>query len=471
MSGISVRQCSETKKGPELALVLTRRVNTRIPAGYTITYGTDINEAGIIVGQADIQTGPNQYQRNRAVMLVPLKIKEVISDQIRGNEANKLPTGKAYHGDANNPMLMAATEGNTANIAVKIVAPDLMLSKILVAVRKVQADGNGQILGSTSALQAPGKTLVQFNAEPFHASNAGDTSNLYEVVAGYDTNGDGVLAKNEIGAVFSATDGNSDPPHDKFRVVTKDFYDRCETTLEGVSNYLPTGYAENFLNSFLTGSAIPGAVAVDHNLTSSAENLSHPLGAVWSTPANSATVVLNNFGVDTAVSVSAAQSNAVSNIIDATLMYQKAEIVTYFVLHPGEADHDFTFDCLPTATSVNLVNTEGGTSPLGLTFGKVTLHGSFLARCSRVGIITEEHKVLVQNVTVTGGFDDLYDFSYYGAPLSLLGITFQFPLNAASVQAGYATLATSVPAGRVYQVHVDFHAPLSWNKFYTATAP
>jgi Bacterial Ig domain/Bacterial TSP3 repeat len=42
-------------------------LNTRIPAGYSITYGMDINEAGIIVGQAN-----TPYGAGRAVLITPV---------------------------------------------------------------------------------------------------------------------------------------------------------------------------------------------------------------------------------------------------------------------------------------------------------------------------------------------------------------------------------------------------------------
>ena len=422
------------------------------------------NPSGGIVGAATKTSDGTLH----GVLLVPIQLTDVISDQISGNEANKLPDGLPYTGDANNPILMAACSGTTANIAVKVTTPPFALSKILVAVRKVQSDGNGPILGSTPAQQGPTKTLIQFTAEEFHASNSLDTSNLYEVVAGYDANGDGVLSKNEIAVVFAATDGTSTPPHDKFRVVTKSFYDSMESYLESISNDLPTGYSGNFLNSFLTGSAIPGATLGTFDLTSTYPGLSHPLGAVWATPGNDATAVLNTFGTSTAESLDTADSNAVNQIIDATLNSEAPEMVNYFVQNPNTDSHGFTYSFLPSASSVDFVKTEGGTSALGLAFGKVTLNGIFTATVSPLGVITSQHQVSVTSVNVTGNFSDVYDFNYYGAPLSLLGLSLQLPLDAASVQAGYATLSSSKPAGRVYQSKVNFQTTLNWNKTYTA---
>jgi hypothetical protein len=440
-------------------------LNTRVPAGYSNIRASRINETGFIIGQADVTTG-GITQHDRAVILVPLLLTDVISDQISGNTANKLPTGRPFAGDPNNPMLMAATTGTTAHLAVKITTPESIRSQILVAVRKVQSDGNGVIVGSTPAQQGPAKTLLQFDVAGFTANDGQDVSNLYEVVAGYDANSDGQLSKSEIATIFGATDGNTTPPHDKFRVVTQDYYDRSVTVLANLA-FLYPGWGGYFLNSFLTGSAIPGAAAVDTTITSTSRGLTHPLGAIWATPTNDATAVLNYFGEATGVSTDAANSNGVNRIVEASLNYQKAEIVTYFVMHPTETSHDFTFEFLPSESSIDFIQTDGGVSSLGVTFGAVTLSGTVTATCSPVGSITLDHRILVTSVNVSGNFSDIYDFSYYGG-FDIVGIPVLLPLWGASVEAGYATLATSAPAGRVYQNQVDFQATLTWGKTYTA---
>ena len=364
-----------------------------LPSNVTTNVSSGIlNANGLIADIGNITTGTGSAAvtgTNHALLLVPVDITKLISDQISGNEANELPDGLPYKGDSNNPILMATRSGTTANIAVQITAPSLTSPKLLVGVRKVQSDNNGAILGATSAQLAPAKTLIQFTAESFHASDSKDTSNLYEVVAGYDSNGDGILSNSEAAVVFAATDGTTTPPHDKFRVVTKDYYDSSESTLENFTNV--GGFAGNFLDSFLTGSAIPGAVASTFTLTSTYPGLSHPLGAVWSTPGNSASAILNTFGATTTESTATANSNAIHQIIDSTINSQKAEIVTYFVLNPTVASHDFTYSIPSSAGSVDFIKTEGGTSPLGLAFGKVTLTGSFTVTASPVGVITHPH--------------------------------------------------------------------------------
>src|SRR5207248_3232876 len=65
-------------------------LSTQVPAGCTNIRALGINEAGFIVGQANISTGSTTLP-NHAVILIPIAITEVISDQIPGNEANKLP--------------------------------------------------------------------------------------------------------------------------------------------------------------------------------------------------------------------------------------------------------------------------------------------------------------------------------------------------------------------------------------------
>lgn len=52
--------------------------------------------------------------------LLPVEVEEVISDQIAGNECNKLPTA-FYKGETNNPMLMGGYgTGDKIRLKVKM---------------------------------------------------------------------------------------------------------------------------------------------------------------------------------------------------------------------------------------------------------------------------------------------------------------------------------------------------------------
>ncbi len=51
-------------------------LSTRIPQAYTNLHAVGINEAGLIVGQADVQTDLNQFQQH-GVLLLPVELKQL----------------------------------------------------------------------------------------------------------------------------------------------------------------------------------------------------------------------------------------------------------------------------------------------------------------------------------------------------------------------------------------------------------
>jgi len=132
-------------------------------ARYTNLRGYAMNADGAIVTLADDALNPGTGKKT-LLLLVPFDIEEVISDQISGNEANKLPTA-FYKGATNNPMLMATRTGVEAHLAIKMKVPEWCASKVLVGVRKV---GTTNILGSTTSVALPGKTFVSFDAIAGH---------------------------------------------------------------------------------------------------------------------------------------------------------------------------------------------------------------------------------------------------------------------------------------------------------------
>ncbi|MEZ5434421.1 MAG: hypothetical protein R3F31_25305, partial [Verrucomicrobiales bacterium] len=64
---------------------------------------------------------PVGQQIKQSLRLLPVEIEEVISDQIAGNDANKLPTAY-FKGEANNPMLMATRSGQKAKLRIKMAS-------------------------------------------------------------------------------------------------------------------------------------------------------------------------------------------------------------------------------------------------------------------------------------------------------------------------------------------------------------
>ena len=118
----------------------------------------------------------------------------MISDQIAGNKANRLPT-LHYGGHPNNPMLMGTRSGQNAKLRVSVLINPKHAPGMFVGARVV---GTTQILGSTAFIPVAISTLdLAFKAQ--------DGTKLYEIVVGYDTDKDGRLDPSEAKDVFQKT--------------------------------------------------------------------------------------------------------------------------------------------------------------------------------------------------------------------------------------------------------------------------
>ncbi len=234
----------------------------------------------------------------------PIEIEEVISDQIAGNETNKLPT--PFYRDASNPMLMATRSGADARLSIKINVPAANAASIRVGVRQsavsagVPDSSVNTILASVPAVAPPGKTMLSFTAL------AG--SKNYEVVAGYDANTNGILDKSEAifrfqktpktnrdGRAYSPRPGTTGDPTfallDRFIVVTEADFTAARAAVDGYGGLpfsLTHAPAAALIQAFARGSnTVPGAsptefgVLLDASVIPSADGLSHPVGGKW----------------------------------------------------------------------------------------------------------------------------------------------------------------------------------------------
>jgi hypothetical protein len=392
---------------------------------------------------------PVQYAQlflRATTTLVPIDIQEVISDQIAGNEANKLPTAY-YEGEQNNPMLMATRSGTTAHIAVRVSYTNALRTNVVVGVRKVAAS---TILASAPAQQAPTRTMLQFTAE--------NGAKTYEVVAGYDYNANGILDSVEVTTVFSKTPKTSKSGSpasvrldllDKIIIVTADDFSSAQSFLEFGDWAIGTGYAGDLANMFARGATNIATATVTTGITvsSTTPGLSHKVGAKWN-GSNEDTTHRFTFPDGGAASNDFEASQALLAIIDKVIKTNIDTLIT------AGGSSFTTSGPMAFAIPVNLLVTEkpvllpNAFNKLGNAFGQVTVNGSLLVLYATTSPTT----IAVSQVNVTGSFDDLYDFFYNPrSPDNSL------PRRAAVVQAGHASLSTTVkPGGKIFFTCLEY---------------
>ena len=393
-----------------------------------------------------------------AMNLLPIDIEEVISDQIAGNEANKLPTA-FYGGQPNNPMLMGTRSGSDARLMIKMNVPAAQAASIRVGVRQ---KGQTEILNSVSSVAPPGKTPLSFTAL------AG--SKTYEVVAGNDANSNASLDPSEATIVFQKTPktnsadlgggaytGASWDLVDKFIVVTHDDFVNARSATDDygtgatINTFFPTaakmvaGFARGA--STITGSSSPEFdVLLDASTIPSPDGLSHPLGGKWNTAKQTAThrLVLPT-GSD--LSEDVVGSTGLRNMYARALWNHRATIAagattSWGVVNISFTDKDIDFSASDTNDQVHAA------------LGKCEFVGSLEVSCK----LKAGGGFDVGALNCCGAMVDLYDFAYGARKVTVLGIDIADPKEAARTQAGFATLTFSPwpDAGRVFFTKVEF---------------
>lgn len=423
---------------------------------------------GVLIGTAiKDENGDGRFDFNsgldkmHSILLVPIEIKAVISDQIPENDANMLPTAffggnpaKPGNGEPNNPILMATSQGQQAKIRVKVEMPDF---NSFVGVRKV---GNRGILAEarcTSETVALSFTVAE------------NSSDMYEVVAGYDCNGNGVFDYTEAQVVFEKTpridkEGNSSRTNlkyiDKMIVVDSVKYAWSKRFLHALGGTFGTGYAGDLLHMFINAATtVPHANRFDVDtvgrpiaISAKEPGLSHPVGAKWDSN-NSDKTFLIQFDDGSQPSDDVENSIGVSEMISSFILFQRFALIEgYSSGSDWQTTEPMTF-----SMDVNFFDSEVVfPNRLGYAFGKVTIRGQMRIKYRVVGPFIQ-----VNGVELSGAFSDIYDFAY--GPAS--------PAREASmVQAGYASLATKAEpnSGKVFFTKVLFNAGWSsrWDSTY-----
>ena len=414
-----------------------------------------IGTAGYILG-----TPPRIYNYlyiNYRAVLAPIILEKIISDQIAGNEANQLPT-RAYGGQPNNPMVTGTRTGNEARFRVRADVWPTVAPKVLIAARDVAAT---TILGSTPAIPLPLLTDLTFNAA--------DGTKLYEIIAGVDDNSNGSLETAEVKTIFQKTpkvNANGSPYSgkdttfsqlDKIRIVTANDYGAARAATEGYgglpyNTVLPN--AAKLITAFATGSkSIPGTdpttfvnyIGANGIGTPSARGLSLPLGAKWDN-ANEAETHLFDFPDGSDLSEKIKQSNTIKLLISRLISSNKAEIlgfaqtgfwITHILVDVEDENVDFKKD--------------GSRSDMAVSLGKCRFRGNL-----EVEMTAAPSGFQVRYVKLSGVFIDLYDFSWPGGNIEVVGIPIIDVGNATKTQAGHATLtaAPHLDGGRIFYTRV-----------------
>ena len=434
-------------------------VTLTIPAGATQSPPYDV-----LTAFAADRDGSTFFADWVWIDLLPVEIDEVISDQIAGNEANKLPSpyfggnpAKPENGFPNNPMLMATRTGSDAKLVIEMNVP---AASIRVGVRET---GQTTILNSVASVPPPGKTPLSFTAL------AG--TKLYEVVAGYDANGNSILENSEVAVVFEKTprkdkEGNPATANlhliDKFRVVTQDDFNVARTTTDNHADRdLIDIYdsAEGLLKAFARGSAtvpeVPEAATTWGHLllgspSPSPQGLSHPVGGKWTTPASNTTTLRFEWPTGSDLSEDVVASDGLEAMIKRLLAKHKAALAA-------------------SATAAESVVTLNALTDDGINFRDTDKYYQVhvaLAACKFEGGMQVKVKkgagaaLEVSEVNCWGALFDLYDWGYDAPKLKTPnGTVIGEAREAAKVQAGFATLAASTSwpsAGRVFFTKVNF---------------
>lgn len=444
--------CADAEGVPDRSQVLAERTITPDQAWKD-------TGMGIHVGITDpvwiiFEPGSNNDTRGAlvsAIGIAPVNIREVISDQIAGNEANKLPT-PWYRLQANNPLLMATRSGQDAHLALRVEVPAALAPEVRVGIRL--SENPPGIIASAPSVPAPDRTLLNFTAE--------NGSKMYQVVAGYDENEDGDLDPEEARLIFLQTpktnpDGGpytGGDTHfeliDRIIVVTEADYNAGRAATEGygngnlVNHFCPT--AASLVVAFATGSStVAGAspTAFGVPISSTQPGISHPLGAVWNA-SNEATTHRVIFDSASPFTGKVLNSEALKEMHERIILSHLETLVNgatpaWGTVSLGFMDSDLDFS--------------KDDDDVRYTLGKASFVGTLEVSCRKIS----PTQVEVAQVNCYGSIPDLYDWAYGADDIAFGIVTLASPKQAARTQAGHATLSAAPhpDAGRIFFVEVQ----------------
>ncbi|MEP6670778.1 MAG: hypothetical protein ABJF10_16590 [Chthoniobacter sp.] len=420
--------------------------------GWTFTSVVDLNDQGVIVGYGTFQdpSVAGSAPEAHGFLLLPVEITKLWSDQLSGvTDANYLPNQTG--GQERQYLLMGACQSSNFDLKghlkakVDVGGSSELRNKILwrlatkIGNRYLPEDGS-------STYDANGEivTVVLDTVFP-------DDENSYNLVAGYDQDGNGQLSSAEAtirpSYKWNHHDSNGQPKTDaheyEVKIVSRDTYNANNTGTFGLSNlsdyiWAPGGLTEasRCMNAFLTAGTPVGATGPATTVTRSDFRLTHAVGLIFPPPGNPGPTINATFSRTSQMADDAANAHAIYVLLADRISAKKDEVHQRFG-DPGNVVE--TFDWHFEGGSVNFANASDPDLFLAL--------GDTIISPFDVTVKVHRDGYTIESVTITGTITDLYDFDYDGPPKWP-----EFVRKAARVQSGYNTLGN---AGRIYTVEIQ----------------
>ena len=420
-----------------------------------LTGGKSISLWNWYVGRKGLSCAKGE---NGGMILVPVEISNVYSNQIYDNECQSLPT-PYFRCEPDNPMLVGPWDDEKVRLAMKVetTADDDLRAKIRVAVREV---GTDEVSESEPISRDGEKTYLEFDAPSVRRKATTIPiwpvkPVVYEVVLGYDENDDGELSDSEVTMVFDKTpaidchgatyDGGSTAYKDKIYAFSADAFEAAKTevsNIASVSRLAGFGYAADLVSNFSGAitTAPEGATRTEgHAISPDQPKLSHRVGAYWGENCD-ATTHKFEFGPESEASDDIANSEAIFEIV----LHGTFDNAVSLDLDFGEGESTKTSDWFSFQESVDFLDSDAYFERVFLAFGKCDLEGSFRIQ---YGPISANNPALeVKAYQVVGYLTDLYDFAIDSpepGPTTAL------------IQAGYASIASG-DEGKVFYSEASF---------------
>ena len=401
-----------------------------------------------------------------AVLLLPVEVMRVWSDQLPSVEANYLAdasyNGQSSIGTGNDDkryIFMGVSQTNNndgkGHIKVQVAIPggDTIRNKILWRLAKTDGSGNLTISAGTSSY-ANLDADTQVVSITIDKPDDDDTGSDYILVGGYDLDGNGQLSSTEANIIPNCLYKGQRLPF-AIKVVSQTCYNNA---VNGITSYangwiasaLP--HARCLLNAFASGNhpdeSTSSAVTTIDRLE---PGLDHPVGILFDSGKSSnnglgkagpGTSYIAIFAPQTQMASDVANSTTMKNWLQTKLSSSNncAYVKQYFISHPNDDYAELSFD----VSTVDASGKEKGLDfnfttdiDLWFAFGKVNV--------TAVASVGVDRGFNVRDISITGNVNDLYDFNFDGSPAQLVK-------PAASVQAGFNTIGK---AGQVFRSRVD----------------
>jgi hypothetical protein len=398
----------------------------------------NISNNGIIVAIARKVGDDPAFIGDHAIMLVPVTIQKLWSDQLPGvTDANFLPN---WTGGAEKPyLLLGAAQSDNFDLKghlkakVTVPAPPGIRDRILWRLVRKGGDSSPEIGSSTYNADGTEVTIV--------VDNPTNDFDGYYLVAGYDDDGIGQLSALEAsirpkyrweqhqsnGAVITKD-------HEyEVKIVSRSSYNDASDRLGNIArSWDATGaiQAARLLEAFLHQSPPVGATGPPFNISRTAKGLSHAVGILFQPPGNFGTSIAATFPPLSETTAAVLSSTALNNWLQSSFEEQ-SRVTEVHQRFEGSTNAIEPFHWNLTG---DLSFTYGIDSDLFLAFHSVKFELTADVEVNR------SYQVI--SVKLSGSVVDLYDFDY------------DYDFDGARVQSGYNTLGI---AGRVFGSDVQMN--------------